>query len=98
MGEWATRSFRALSYGQQRLLLIARALVKQPPLLILDEPCQGLDEMNRALVLSVIDRIAAMGVAQVLYITHEPEDRLDCVTHELRHDGEGWDEVVVAPT
>ncbi|MFT6576802.1 MAG: molybdate transport system ATP-binding protein [Akkermansiaceae bacterium] len=84
------RPFRSLSYGQQRLLLIARALVKQPPLLILDEPCQGLDPMNRALVLSVIDRIASTGLTQILYITHEPEDRLACVTHELRHDGEQW--------
>jgi len=92
MGEWVNRPFRGFSYGQQRLLLIARALVKRPPLLILDEPCQGLDEMNRALVLGVIDRIVAMGLTQILYITHEPEDRLECVTHELRHDGEGWKE------
>ena len=90
MTPWQSRSFRSLSYGQQRLLLIARALVKQPPLLILDEPCQGLDPMNRALVLEVIDRISSTGLTQILYITHEPEDRLECVTHELRHDGEKW--------
>jgi molybdate transport system ATP-binding protein len=84
MTEWRDRGFRSLSYGQQRLLLVARALVKQPPLLVLDEPCQGLDALNRALVLEVIDRIAATGLTQILYITHEPEDRLDCVTHELR--------------
>jgi molybdate transport system ATP-binding protein len=83
--------FRSLSYGQQRLLLIARALVKQPPLLILDEPCQGLDPLNRALVLKVIDRIASTGLTQFLYITHEPEDHLDCVTHELVHDGTSWE-------
>ncbi|MEJ6560147.1 MAG: ATP-binding cassette domain-containing protein [Akkermansiaceae bacterium] len=77
------RLLRSLSYGQQRLLLIARALVKQPSLLILDEPCQGLDPLNRALVLKVIDRIAATGLTQILYITHEPEDHLECVTHEL---------------
>ncbi|MCE9958737.1 ATP-binding cassette domain-containing protein, partial [Aeromonas rivipollensis] len=39
--------FHALSFGQQRLVLIARALVKHPPLLILDEPLQGLDPLNR---------------------------------------------------
>ncbi len=90
MTPWKARPFRSLSYGQQRLLLIARALVKQPPLLILDEPCQGLDPMNRALVLGVIDRIAATGLTQILYITHEPEDRLECITHGLRHDGVQW--------
>lgn len=84
MTEWSRRGFRSLSYGQQRLLLVARALVKQPPLLVLDEPCQGLDALNRALVLEVIDRIASTGLTQILYITHEPEDRLECVTHELR--------------
>ncbi|MGC6564048.1 MAG: ATP-binding cassette domain-containing protein [Akkermansiaceae bacterium] len=88
----AEKPFRSLSYGQQRLLLIARALVKQPPLLILDEPCQGLDPLNRALVLRVIDRIVSTGLTQLLYITHEPEDRLDCVTHHLQHDGSGWSE------
>ena len=90
MTPWSGRPFRSLSYGQQRLLLVARALVKQPPLLVLDEPCQGLDPMNRALVLKVIDRIALTGLTQILYITHELEDRLECVTHELRHDGAGW--------
>lgn len=84
MSAWSNRGFRTLSYGQQRLLLVARALVKQPPLLVLDEPCQGLDALNRALVLEVIDRIALTGMTQILYITHEPEDRLECITHELR--------------
>ncbi|YCM43776.1 molybdate ABC transporter ATP-binding protein ModF [Verrucomicrobiaceae bacterium 227] len=90
MSAEAGRPFRSLSYGQQRLLLIARALVKHPPLLILDEPCQGLDPLNRALVLRVIDRIVATGLTQLIYITHEPEDRLECVTHHLSHDGERW--------
>ncbi|MGJ8695650.1 MAG: ATP-binding cassette domain-containing protein [Verrucomicrobiaceae bacterium] len=90
MSEWRNRPFRSLSYGQQRLLLIARALVKQPILLILDEPCQGLDPLNRALVLQVIDRIVGTGLTQLLYITHEPEDRLDCVTDELKFEGGEW--------
>ena len=90
MTKWADRPFRSLSYGQQRLLLVARALVKRPPLLVLDEPCQGLDSMNRALVLSVIDRIASTGLTHILYITHEPEDRLECVTHDLRCEDGEW--------
>ncbi len=90
MTSWADRPFRSLSYGQQRLLLVARALVKRPPLLVLDEPCQGLDPINRSLVLSVIDRIASTNLTQILYITHEPEDRLECITHELKYVNQGW--------
>lgn len=90
MTPWADRPFRSLSYGQQRLLLVARALVKRPPLLVLDEPCQGLDQINRSLVLRVIDRIVSSGLTQILYITHEPEDRLECITHELRYESRSW--------
>lgn len=46
----AKKPFRSLSWGQQRLLLITRAMVKYPPVLILDEPFQGLDGLNRRLV------------------------------------------------
>jgi molybdate transport system ATP-binding protein len=66
------------------------ALVKHPPLLILDEPCQGLDPLNRALVLRMIDRLVATNLTQLIYITHEPEDRLECVTHHLRYAGGCW--------
>ena len=50
MVERANEPFNAMSFGEQRLALIARAMVKHPPLLILDEPCLGLDDMNRQLV------------------------------------------------
>ncbi|MFK7911268.1 MAG: molybdate ABC transporter ATP-binding protein ModF [Akkermansiaceae bacterium] len=75
--------FQRLSFGQQRMLLIARALVKRPHLLILDEPCQGLDPMNRALVIRLVERICERGLAQLLYISHDPEDHIACLTHEL---------------
>ncbi|MBK1830273.1 molybdate ABC transporter ATP-binding protein ModF [Verrucomicrobiaceae bacterium R5-34] len=80
----AKTNFQNLSFGQQRMLLIARALIKRPHLLILDEPCQGLDPINRALVIQLIDEIARRKIAQVLYISHDAEDHLDCLTHELR--------------
>lgn len=76
--------FQRLSFGQQRMLLIARALVKRPHLLILDEPCIGLDPANRALVVGLIERICANDLAQLLYISHEPEDHISCLTHELK--------------
>ena len=75
--------FQRLSFGQQRMLLIARALVKRPHLLILDEPCQGLDPMNRALVIRLVERICERDLAQLLYISHDPEDHISCLTHEL---------------
>ncbi len=76
--------FQRLSFGQQRMLLIARALVKRPHLLILDEPCIGLDPANRALVVGLVERICANDLAQLLYISHEPEDHIACLTHELK--------------
>lgn len=75
---------RKLSYGEQRLILLARAMVKQPRLLILDEPCQGLDDINRQMVLKLVDYLAVAGQTQLLYVTHHGEDRLDCITHHLR--------------
>jgi molybdate transport system ATP-binding protein len=75
---------RNLSYGEQRLILLARAMVKQPRLLILDEPCQGLDDINRQMVLKLVDYLAAAGQTQLLYVTHHGEDRLDCITHHLQ--------------
>ncbi len=73
--------FRSLDYGQQRLLLVARALIKQPALLILDEPYQGLDYLNRKLVFHALNRIASSNITQLLYVTHHHEDSLDAIHH-----------------
>ena len=75
--------FQQLSFGQQRMLLIARALIKRPYLLILDEPCQGLDPLNRALVIQLIEDIVARKMAQIIYVSHEIEDIPSCITHQL---------------
>jgi len=75
--------FRNLSYGEQRLVLLARAMVKQPALLILDEPCQGLDDINREMVLKLIDHLGKTGTTQILYVTHHQEDYLPCITNGL---------------
>ncbi len=72
----ASEPFNKLSHGDQRLLLIARAMVKHPPLLILDEPCLGLDDMNRQLVLALIEKICAGGETSVIYVNHHPEDKI----------------------
>ena len=82
--------FQALSYGEQRLLIIARALIKRPPLLILDEPCQGLDPANKKLVLEVIQRLIISGETQVLFITHDPTERIAGITHRLTYAVGNW--------
>lgn len=81
--EEAKRPFSALSYGEQRVVLIARAMIKHPPLLLLDEPCLGLDEANRSLVLALIERICHEGDTTVVYVTHHEEDRIHEIENEL---------------
>ena len=75
--------FTRLSYGQQRLILIARAMIKSPPLLILDEPCQGLDRTNRKRVLELVDLVGKNTTTQILYVTHSADDHLNCLQREL---------------
>lgn len=79
----ADAPFHSLSWGQQRLALIVRALVKHPTLLILDEPLQGLDPLNRQLVRRFIDVLISEGNTQLLFVSHHAEDAPDCITHRL---------------
>ncbi len=82
-------SFSSLSYGEQRAVLILRAAVKRPPLLILDEPCHGLDENYRDKILNLLDTVANTGTTTLLHVTHDPGERLDCEKQVLElHPGE----------
>ena len=76
-------SFKTLSFGQQRLLLIVRALVKNPPLLILDEPLQGLDAYGRALVRGFLTYFMEHGRTSLLFVSHHQEDAPSGITHRL---------------
>ena len=80
----AKRQYHFLSQGEQRLVLLARAMVKSPRLLILDEPCQGLDQAARERLLKIFDRLGFESGVQLIYVTHQVEDRLACITHILR--------------
>ncbi|MEH0874019.1 molybdate ABC transporter ATP-binding protein ModF [Pectobacterium cacticida] len=82
-GAIADSPFQSLSWGQQRLALIARALVKHPTLLILDEPLQGLDPLNRQLVRRWLDILIGEGETQLLFVSHHAEDAPECITHRL---------------
>ncbi|WP_054180014.1 molybdate ABC transporter ATP-binding protein ModF [Trabulsiella odontotermitis] len=88
----ADAPFHSLSWGQQRLALIVRALVKHPTLLILDEPLQGLDPLNRQLIRRFIDVLIGEGKTQLLFVSHHAEDAPDCITHRLEFvpDGDGY--------
>lgn len=68
------RNFQQISSGEQRLVLFARALVKNPPLLILDEPCQGLDIRQIQLVKELIDFLIDRGETTLVYVSHYASD------------------------
>ena len=78
-----SKKFVHLSQGQQKLLLIASALTSRSPLVILDEPCQGLDLKQRQLVLMVAERICQSTDMTLIYITHHFEELLPSVSHVL---------------
>jgi molybdate transport system ATP-binding protein len=68
-------AFRELSFGQQRLVLIARAAIKVPPLVAMDEPTTGLDEDNRARVLELVESLCGQRKSTLLLVTHRDEER-----------------------
>jgi len=68
--------FNRLSIGQQRIALIARAVIKHPPLLILDEPLEGLDDHNVSLVIQLINTIKKETNISILFVSHRMEPNL----------------------
>lgn len=78
-----TESFGSLSYGEQRAVLIMRAAVKSPKLLILDEPCHGLDEQYRQKILDLLETVALSGTTTLLHVTHDPTEVLEAEKHIL---------------
>lgn len=74
----------ALSTGLQRMVLLARALVKRPQLLILDEPCQGLDPAHRDIFLEAVDELIRTGRVTTIYVTHRKEEIPRAVKRVLR--------------
>ena len=75
-----TKFLHQLSNSEQRLVLLARALVKNPPLLILDEPCQGLDEDQVRLFRNIINEICLSGNKTLIYVSHYKDEVPPCVT------------------
>ena len=75
LGLEPSTAFRELSFGQQRLILIARAAIKVPPLVVLDEPTSGLDAHNRLRVLDLIASLCSQRKSTVLMVTHRADER-----------------------
>lgn len=73
------RMFLSLSSGEQRLILLARAFVKNPDLLILDEPLHGLDIINKKRVGQIIEHFCALPGKTLIYVTHYPNEVPKCV-------------------
>ena len=78
------KSLHVLSNSEQRLVLLARALVKNPPLLILDEPCQGLDDDQILLFKEIINEICMKGDKTLIYVSHYEHEIPECVTKFIR--------------
>ena len=81
--ELADRTFLRLSSGEQRLCLLARAFVKDPELLILDEPLHGLDLQHRALVKEIIDTFCSRKHKTMVMVTHYKEEFPQCITNSI---------------
>ena len=77
------KPFYKASLGEQRLLLLARALVKNPPLLLLDEPCQGLDKKQTRQFTSIIDVICKHTEQTLIYVSHYDADIPTCIDRKM---------------
>ena len=82
IGELADRPFLQLSSGEQRLVLLARAFVKDPQLLILDEPLHGLDLWNRRLVKDIIETFCQRRNKTMIMVTHYQTELPNNITHQ----------------
>lgn len=100
IGHFQSRRVTDLSGGERQLVLIARALVSESRLLLMDEPGSALDFKNQGLILSTIRDLAAEGLT-IVFTTHSPQHALNAASHVLlmeapgRHVFGSVDEVLV---
>ncbi len=98
MASLSNTHFGRLSFGQQRLLLIVRAAIKQPEILVLDEPYLGLDEEHRQQAMSLVNALVAAGNSTVLFVSHHREDWPTGLQQQLAlepHPGGGYTTVTM---
>jgi molybdate transport system ATP-binding protein len=83
LSEDRNKPLALVSTGQQRRALLARALIKNPVLLVLDEPCQGLDEQQTQHFLALIDEICKQSGSTVIYVSHYSHEIPSCISQVL---------------
>lgn len=86
LGARSGTAFRKLSFAEQRLVLIGRALIKQPKLLILDEPTQGLDDNNRNKLLDFLEEIAQKEISTILFVSHRTDEQRALFKNQIQLD------------
>ncbi len=77
----AMRRFQNLSAGEQRLVLVARAMIRQPELMVLDEPLHGLDPINKQRIKDIIDTMVTNNDSTLIFVTHYTSEIPSCITH-----------------
>ena len=79
----AVTTFLKLSSGEQRLVLLTRAFVKDPDLLILDEPFRGLDNASRIMVTDIIETFCRRPGKTLIMVSHYKDELPPCIDHTL---------------
>lgn len=81
--QYANMQFSQLSMGISRMVLLLRALIKNPPLLIFDEPCQGLDNQSTKIFTQLVDNLFQHSNHSIIYISHRLDQIPKCINHRL---------------